>query len=106
MSFPAVGSFVVAALAFLLSVISVVQKNAGTNATQMAKLEVKLDSIIDDLKDLKSDFSSQRHKLDDLKEKFIILERDQTTIWKRIDELKVSIETLQKGMMRDGHDDK
>ena len=99
MDIPTIGNFVVAAIALLMSFVTMVQKNSSSNATQMAKLEVKLDSILDDLKELKKDFSSQQHKLGDLKEKFIVLERDQATIWKRIDELRSAVESLQKDMV-------
>lgn len=97
MNISAIGSFVVAALALLMSFVSMVQKNSSTSATQMAKLEVKLDAISDDLKELKNDFSSQRHKMDELKEKVIVIERDQKTIWKHIDVLQDSVDSLQKG---------
>ena len=91
-------SAAVAAIALLVSIASIISKNSSANATQMAKLEVKIDSIIDDLRELKDDSLNQRHKLDELKERFIVLERDQATIWKRIDELRAAVESLQRGM--------
>ena len=84
----AVGSFVVAALALCVSIATTIKKDTKTDSMQIATLMVKLDSVGDDTREIKSDMGKIQQALQDNHDRVLILERDLATMWKRIDELR------------------
>lgn len=92
MSVSTIGSFIVAALALFLSVMSTVRNNTKQYATQITELATEMRTVSTDVREIKEDF---RREMADLKANFhadhdriIKLEMSLETAWKRIDELK------------------
>lgn len=83
-----VGSVIVAVVALLASLAANMRKDTKDDSMQMARLMAKLDSIGDDLKEVKADVTGLRQSIQDNHDRIIILERDMQTAWKRIDELR------------------
>lgn len=88
-------------VALLLSIISVVcsvffafknsknadNKNLETRTAEYTRLEVKIDSIISTMDDIKSDLKNQRNELNGLSLKLVSVEESVKQAHKRIDEL-------------------
>ena len=84
----AIGSFVVAAAALAISIATTIKKDTKADSMQLATLMVKLDSVGDDTREIKSDMGKIQQALQDNHDRVLILERDLATMWKRIDELR------------------
>lgn len=92
------GSFIVAAIALLLSLANTLKKDAKTDSAQIATMMVKLDRLSDDIREIKSDMGKIQQGLQDNHDRVLILERDLATMWKRVDELRDDVESIQQKM--------
>lgn len=83
-----VGSLIVAAIALLLSVLNTTKKDTKDTIHQMTKLITKLDTISEDIRDIKRDMTDMRVSIQDNHDRILKLEMSLSTAWKRIDEIK------------------
>lgn len=90
-TYAAVGSLVVAIFALLLSFITTMRNNTKSDSMQIATIMAKLETISDDIRDVKKDVAGLRQAVQDNHDRVLILERDQATIWKRIDEIRAAL---------------
>lgn len=87
-----IGSLVVAALALLISIFNNSKKETREESEEIAKIMTRLDSLADDVREIKDDF---RREMAELKasyredhDRIIKLEMSLDTAWRRIDELR------------------
>ncbi|MBR1868859.1 MAG: hypothetical protein IJ799_02195 [Bacteroidales bacterium] len=92
MNVATMGSFIVAALALLLSGISMVRNNTKQYVEQMTQLSTQMEEVLSDVREIKADF---RREISELKanyradhDRIIKMEISLDTAWKRIDELR------------------
>ena len=83
-----VGSFVVAALALLVSFLTNIKRDTRQDTTQIATIMAKLDSISEDIRDVKKDVAGLRQSVQDNHDRILKLEMSLDTAWKRIDEIR------------------
>lgn len=88
MDFTSIGSLVVAAVALILSIWNTSKKDNKESTSQITMMMAKLDSISDDIRDLKKDVSDMRASIQDNHDRVLKLEMSLETAWKRIDELR------------------
>lgn len=87
-TYAAVGSLVVAIFALLLSFITTMRNNTKDDSMQIATVIAKLETISDDIRDVKKDVAGLRQSVQENHDRVLILERDMSTMWKRIDEIR------------------
>ena len=88
MDFTSVGSLVVAAIALILSIWNTQKKDSKESTSQITMMMAKLDSISEDIRDLKKDVTDMRVSIQDNHDRVLKLEMSLDTAWKRIDELR------------------
>ena len=88
MDFTSVGSLVVAAIALILSIWNTQKKDSKESTSQITMMMAKLDSISEDIRDLKKDVTDMRVSIQDNHDRVLKLEMSLETAWKRIDELR------------------
>ena len=88
MEYATLGSFIVAAIALLISVYNSVKKGNKEDGAQTAMILTKLDSISDDLREVKKDVMGLRQAVQDNHDRILKLEMSLDTAWKRIDEIR------------------
>lgn len=88
MDYASVGSVLVAIVALIVSIVSSMKKNTKEDTSQVTMMMAKLDSIQDDIRDLKKEVSDMRASIQDNHDRVIKLEMSLETAWKRIDELR------------------
>ena len=88
MDFTSVGSLVVAAIALILSIWNTQKKDSKASTSQITMMMAKLDSISEDIRDLKKDVTDMRVSIQDNHDRVLKLEMSLDTAWKRIDELR------------------
>lgn len=91
MDYANIASVAVAAIAVLISIFNGSKKNTKDDTMQIAMVMAKLDTMSDDLREVKKEMSGLRQKIDESHDKAILLERDMATMWKRIDELRTKV---------------
>ena len=88
MDFASIGSLVVAAIALIVSLWNTSKKDNKESISQNTMMMAKLDSISDDIRDLKKDVTDMRLQIQDNHDRVLKLEMSLETAWKRIDELR------------------
>lgn len=88
MDYASIGSCIVAAIALIISIFSSSKKATKEDTSQVTMMMAKLDSISDDIRDLKKDVSDMRASIQDNHDRVLKLEISLETAWKRIDELR------------------
>ena len=88
MDYASIGSVVVAVVALIVSIANTQKKEARDNGTQIAEVLAKLNSLSDDMRELKSDMAELRQSMQNDHDRIIKLEMSLDTAWKRIDELR------------------
>ena len=88
MDYASIGSLIVAAVALLVSLWNTSKKDNKENTSQITMMMAKLDSISDDIRDLKKEVSDMRQSIQDNHDRVLKLEMSLETAWKRIDELR------------------
>ena len=88
MDYASIGSVVVAVVALIVSIANTQKKEARDNGTQIAEELAKLNSLSDDMRELKSDMAELRQSMQNDHDRIIKLEMSLDTAWKRIDELR------------------
>ena len=81
------GSLIIAFVALVMSIWNTSKKDSKEHTQQITMVMAKLDSISEDIKDLKKDVSDMRVSIQDNHDRIIKLEMSLSTAWKRIDEL-------------------
>lgn len=87
-AYASLGSMIVALLSLLLSGITIVRNNTKNDSMQIATIMAKLETISEDVRDVKKDVTGLRQSIQDNHDRVLILERDMATMWKRIDEIR------------------
>ena len=94
MEYASFGSFIVAALALLLSIHNAAKKDSKEVSEQIAQVMTRLDALSEDVQEIKDDF---RREVADLKaaynkdhDRIIRLEYSLEAAWKRIDEIRAA----------------
>lgn len=92
MNVASMGSFIVAALAFLLSFISSTRNNTRQYATQIAELATEMREMSLDIKEIKANFKDEmgllKASISEDHDKLIQLGMSLEAAWKQIDELR------------------
>ena len=88
MDFTSIGSLIVAAIALILSIWNTQKKDSKESTSQTTMMMAKLDSISDNIRDLKKDVTDMRVSVQDNHDRVLKLEMSLETAWKRIDELR------------------
>lgn len=91
--FASLGSMIVALLSLLISGITIVRNNTKNDSMQIATIMAKLETISEDVRDVKKDVTGLRQSIQDNHDRVLILERDMATMWKRIDEMRGQLGT-------------
>lgn len=85
---PSILSGLVALVALVISIFSTTKKETKEDSTQTATLMAKLDSISEDIRDMKKDLTDLRMSVQDNHDRIIKLEISQDSLWKEINELR------------------
>lgn len=88
MDYASIGSLVVAAIALIVSLWNSSKKENKESEGRITLMMAKLDSIQDDIRDLKKDVTDMRVQIQDNHDRVLKLEMSLETAWKRIDELR------------------
>lgn len=93
-------SMVIAGGALALSLISTLKKGAKEDSAQIARMMTMLDSLTNDMKEIKDDF---RRDIVEMKttyqadhDKLTIVERDLKSCFRRYDELSARVKEIEK----------
>lgn len=90
-TYTSMGSLVVAIFALLLSFVTTLRNNTKDDSMQIATVIAKLETISDDIRDVKKDVAGLRQSVQENHDKVLILDRDLATLWKRVDEMRVKL---------------
>lgn len=74
MDFASVGSLVVALVALLVSILNTSKKEARDGGSQMTMVITKLDGLLDDMREIKSDMTELRSSIQDDHDRIVKLE--------------------------------
>ena len=81
-------TLVISVCSLLLAAYTLVSKNNKENTSELTTVIVKLESIGNGIRDIKSEIAVLKNDQKDDHDKLIRLESSLTTAWKRIDEIK------------------
>ena len=86
--FANIGSLGVAIVALLISAWNTSKKDSKEDTMQITSMMLKLDSISEDIRDVKKDVADMRANIQDNHDRILKLEMSLNTAWVRIDELR------------------